>query len=206
MATDLEYAQLSARVYDATNQNRAAIPPGWQELLYLPDSLVGFSAGVYAKGNEIVISFTGTNETVPDFGLANFPAALGLYSPQVAAAMLIYEQVKRTNPNANISFTGHSLGGGLASIMAVYFNRPAVTFDEAPFEASAKNTVTMAEYADTLVSYGYVDATFDAYRTLSNLPFDFPILEQNLSKPGDCDCGELAVMRYCRISRCSFVV
>jgi putative lipase involved disintegration of autophagic bodies len=38
--------------------------------------------------------------------------------------MALYEEIRDQNPEADISFTGHSLGGGLASLMAVYFNRP----------------------------------------------------------------------------------
>jgi putative lipase involved disintegration of autophagic bodies len=34
--------------------------------------------------------------------------------PQLAEAARYYQDIKRLYPNANISFTGHSLGGGLA--------------------------------------------------------------------------------------------
>lgn len=34
---------------------------------------------------------------------------------------------------ADISFTGHSLGGGLASLMSVWFDRPSIVFAPAPF-------------------------------------------------------------------------
>ena len=40
---------------------------------------------------------------------------------------------------STISFTGHSLGGGLASNMAVWFDRSATTFAEGPFEISAED-------------------------------------------------------------------
>lgn len=63
MATELEYAELANRVYNRTQRNRTPVPEGWDELRWLPDpAYSGFSAGVYQKGGEIVISFTGTNE------------------------------------------------------------------------------------------------------------------------------------------------
>lgn len=48
MVTSDEYAQLSARVYAATDVNRIGIPLGRSQLQYIPDgTLTGFSAGVF---------------------------------------------------------------------------------------------------------------------------------------------------------------
>jgi Lipase (class 3) len=124
MATEIEYAELANRVYARTSLNRTPVPLGWTEQRWIPDTLSGFSAGVYKKGNEIVISFTGTNEgKAVDFLLANVPIGIGATSSQVIEAMKLYFDVKAANPGATISFTGHSLGGGLASMMAVFFDR-----------------------------------------------------------------------------------
>ena len=113
MASIPEYAQLTNRVYNRTRENRTPVPIGWTELRWIPDQLSGFSAGVYMKGDEIVIAFTGTNEAkVADFVLANFPIGLGLPSAQVTEAMVLYLQIKEQYPTAAINFTGHSLGGG----------------------------------------------------------------------------------------------
>ena len=71
MATELEYAELSNRVYQRTDENRTPVPDAWTELRWLPDlAYSGFSAGVYQKGNEIVISYTGTNEAKAVDGVA----------------------------------------------------------------------------------------------------------------------------------------
>ena len=43
-------------------------------------------------------------------------------------------------------FTGHSLGGGLASLMAVWFDRQAHVFAPAPFQASADQTQTNKDF------------------------------------------------------------
>lgn len=48
------------------------------------DAITGFSAGAYRNGNEVVISFAGTNETAwKDFLVANIPAGIGLSSAQL---------------------------------------------------------------------------------------------------------------------------
>jgi putative lipase involved disintegration of autophagic bodies len=41
---------------------------------------------------------------------------------------------------ANISLTGHSLGGGLAGLVGAVYLQEAVLFDNMPFELSAQNT------------------------------------------------------------------
>lgn len=64
MATEEEYAVFAARTYPRKSVNKTALPEGWEELeRSTNNSITGFSASVYRKGNEIVIAYTGTNET-----------------------------------------------------------------------------------------------------------------------------------------------
>ena len=51
--------------------------------MHIPDTVTGFSAGVYKSGNDIVISYTGTNERqVADFIVETPGSSLSLsYSP-----------------------------------------------------------------------------------------------------------------------------
>ncbi|MCK9983854.1 MAG: hypothetical protein AzoDbin1_00326, partial [Azoarcus sp.] len=68
----------------------------------------------------------------------NMPLALGMLPDQLRQAADYYLQIKASAPaGATISFTGHSLGGGLASLMAVMFGESAFTFDQAPFRSAA---------------------------------------------------------------------
>ena len=141
MATRDEYVQMSGRVYSRTRPNSMFVPDGWTEQIWLRDTAItGFAAGVYRSGNEIVIAFTGTNASkLADTLFANIPAWLGISSPQVAQAAALVMDVMHANPGAEISFTGHSLGGGLASVMAVLFDKQASVFDPAPFERTVRN-------------------------------------------------------------------
>lgn len=149
-----DYALLAADAYrDARLRaaNYAPLPLGWVELTQYAESgsgdaatfgAFGFSARVYRNGSEIVISYAGTQfggsatGQFGDWAAGNGPLALGLGSPQAVQAALLYQEVLSKEGN-NITFTGHSLGGGMAAMMAVYFDRPAKVFAPAPFASSA---------------------------------------------------------------------
>jgi Ca2+-binding RTX toxin-like protein len=153
-----EYALLSGDAYRDAREfrgNYSPVPPGWTELTKyaisgsganasFPGS--GFSARVYRDvTGEIVIAYAGTQfggsgaGQAGDWFAGNMPLAVGLLGPQAIAAAELYQRVAADLGN-NITFTGHSLGGGLAAMMAVYFDRPAKVFAPAPFGKSADPT------------------------------------------------------------------
>jgi hypothetical protein len=113
MASINEYAQLSAAVYAKTAENRIVPPADWVEVdRYQDHPVTGFAAGVFrhrATG-EIVIAYAGSQDA-RDWVFGNLPAAAGEYAPQVRAAMELYVRARQRYGD-NISFTGHSLGGG----------------------------------------------------------------------------------------------
>ena len=161
MTTTIEYALMAGRAYLTTRDpiNQFPIPREWSEFFHVPDpatppfqSTDGFEAVSFkrstATGTEIVISFAGTYDKPanpllnPDMQ-TDFALAGGSLSAQLKQAADYYLAVKASSPaNATITFTGHSLGGGLASLMAVMFGESATTFDQAPFLNSAQTTLT----------------------------------------------------------------
>lgn len=165
MVTQLDYAALSALVYnDARNPfNKLANPTveGWSSIATPTSPTGGFTAEAYRNGNDIVIAFKGTDTAnLYDFALdmaSNVALGFGYASDQLKQAALFYAQVKSDPQFAgcNISFTGHSLGGGIASVMSVWFNLPATTFAEAPFEQTALSPLSMLWVATTLTNNGY---------------------------------------------------
>ncbi len=149
MATNIEYALLSGAAYRSTRDPINRFPSlseyGWVEIPGTHRSInaSGFEALAFRRGSEIVISYAGTNDK-DIFGDLATDAALGMGNicDQLRQAADYYLQIKGVNANATITFTGHSLGGGLASLMAVFFGESATTFDQAPFLRSALTTVT----------------------------------------------------------------
>src|SRR5574343_569146 len=139
MTTAIEYALMAgASYYDTRAEiNRFVLPQNWSVYSRFPaDASSGFEAATYKNGTDFVISFAGTTD-LSDWVHGN-TLALGMLPDQLRQAADYYLQIKSSAPaNATISFTGHSLGGGLASLMAVMFGQSAFTFDQAPFRSAA---------------------------------------------------------------------
>ena len=173
MSELLDYAQLAGRVYKRSDENRIPVPNGWREIEWnADDSITGFSAGAYRKGDDIIIAFTGTNESMwKDFVVANIPAGFGQGSLQIKQAIAFVMNVINNNPGTHITLTGHSLGGGLASLIAVFFDLKATIFDPAPFEFSARNPLVLAELGASYLVSGARHSAFSKYLKTAGLHF-----------------------------------
>lgn len=67
------------------------------------------------------------------------------FEPQANLAVQFYNalasQLDASDPRtANITTTGHSLGGGLGGLVSMLYGRPGVEFDNMPFEGAAQST------------------------------------------------------------------
>lgn len=104
--------------------------------------------------------------TASDWLFGNLPLTLGnalgnrvevlstLFGQQIFQAALFYAQVKANAPEGTtITFTGHSLGGGLASVMSVWFDQSATTFAEMPLANTANSTSAIAANDSHYFSY-----------------------------------------------------
>ena len=166
MVTGIEYALMAGHAYRTTRDeiNWIPVPQGWSPFFPVPDPTTpsfptsgGFEAVSFQRGTEIVISYTGTDPTSLADLWADVVLANGFVSSQLEQAALYYLQVKEANPDAQISFTGHSLGGGLAAVMGVMFDKQAVTFNQAPFENASSSGVRDA-LETYLNDHGYSDS------------------------------------------------
>lgn len=119
-----ELKELSDHVY---KRNINSPTNGWK-ILKVQDSTSGFRGLAYQKGNNIVISFAGTNPSSWQDWESNVHMGAAFKPPQLNDAQKFYNSIKGTYQTQNITFTGHSLGGSLAQLMSAETGKPAVTF------------------------------------------------------------------------------
>lgn len=160
-----EAALLAADVYNDTPNPPAGFRVAGQgdldRLGLTPDMLErpgesSFRARVYVTGEgdstRYVVSFRGT-QTGEDWR-NNGGQALGFNSPSYAKALAIGQRLARSD--ADVSLTGHSLGGGLASAAAVASGSAATTFNAAGL---APATIARAEGIARANGRGAADVT-----------------------------------------------
>jgi hypothetical protein len=188
MATKEDYAALSAFVYNNVRGpiNNLSTPTGWTLLTTSDTNLTGFTASAFRNTatGEIVIAYKGTDtvsiaQTAQDFLLGNTAAFGG--SVQLIQAALFYEQIK-TDYGSNITFTGHSLGGGIASVMGVWFGRAATNFAQAPFEVSAVNPYLIAVVQAAIIVDAALSFSFNTDPDFLLLhPLDYAARQANIT-------------------------
>ena len=124
------------------------------DLLVNPES--GFFAGAYQLGDSgnYLIANRGTEFTEENDWFASLYQGLGQFSAQYDQAMRVAVASTRTR-GSQVSFTGHSLGGGLASAQALAVRGSAITFNSSGLHANtvSKYGITLEEASQYVRSY-----------------------------------------------------
>lgn len=135
---------------DFINSNWTPVPDGWRviaEESWSGDNRTyrngteGFTARAYQNGSQVIIAYAGTDpkDALGDWA-NNLEMGRGAMSTQANLAAKFYHEVKAQTGSTDITFTGHSLGGGLAGLMGLFFDKKAFIFDHAPFKNAATST------------------------------------------------------------------
>ncbi len=136
----LTYAEMANKVYHVPDWNKAMMP-GWNTWKFgegNENTTGGFHGCIYKKGSEVVVVFRGT-ASGRDV-LADARLALGICPRQAGAAADLYRRAARIFDGASITITGHSLGGGLAQVVAHWYKTPFVTFNAPPMMGTIQKT------------------------------------------------------------------
>ena len=153
---DNDLKALSEGVY-LGNEN--SIPKDWLKLSEFNEKKSGFHAEVFYKNGNIVIAMRGTDEIWKDFvkedvlkmGLKKLPS-------QYVDAQKSYKKIERAFrnvPDKKIIFTGHSLGGSLAQLMANKTGCDAVTFNAYGTAELLKGNI--GENSNNIRNYGNIN-------------------------------------------------
>ncbi|MBM3967451.1 MAG: hypothetical protein FJ308_20710, partial [Planctomycetes bacterium] len=146
-----EYAELARAAYASESKDSV---PGWNFLRKLDNNgRHGYHGRVYQKGNTIAIAFAGTDNP-PDFVVDALQGMFG-GTAQYDYAIEDAKKVVAENPNNEIIFVGHSLGGGLATSAAAVTGRNAVTFN-----AAGVHPHTVGRYGASLTGINYLVNAF----------------------------------------------
>ncbi|MDX7989137.1 phospholipase [Xenorhabdus sp. 12] len=120
----------------------------------LNDYSTGFQAGVYKHNGLYIVSFTGSNE-LKDF-MASIRQGLGYNEEQYNQAVELANKALKAF-GENIMFTGHSLGGGLASVASLATGKPAVIYNSAGVSDSTLKKMGLSpEVARELAASGLI--------------------------------------------------
>lgn len=148
----IEYAELARAAYSSEAKDSV---PGWTFVRKLDNNgRFGYHGRVYKKGNTIAVAFAGTDNS-PDFVVDALQGMFG-GTAQYDYAIKDAEKAIAENPNNEIIFVGHSLGGGLATSAAAVTGRNAVTFN-----AAGVHPHTVGRYGASLIGINYL---VDAFR------------------------------------------
>jgi Ca2+-binding RTX toxin-like protein len=143
MNQDLMLAVLAMDAYNTKGSVGTAVN---LNIFISPEMLAaGFSAQAYTYNGETIISFRGTD---PGWAAVNdifngWSGGAGVQSTQAGLAAQFYQSVVGSAAfpfSTNVTFTGHSLGGGLAGLLAGLYGKQAVVFDNMAYSSAIANT------------------------------------------------------------------
>ncbi|ASJ71506.1 hypothetical protein IMCC3135_07000 [Granulosicoccus antarcticus IMCC3135] len=182
LTDDLNMALLSRCAYgnDSCEPLYTLVKP--EEIGFTNDQfhLDGFDAQLYqdpATGRYIV-AFRGTDGVGDDWDV-NFEQARGNRARQYDLAFTLARDIARRFPGAEIEFTGHSLGGGLATVAALATQRPATVFNTAAFQPT------------TAALYGLTNEYANADQHVEHIHTDFDPVTVLQERLDDLDWGNL---------------
>lgn len=115
----------------------------------------GFHAALFfnKEKNEFVFSTSGTDDLID--WRDNASQALGFSSPQYVQSQQLAKQLSKNLEGCELTFVGHSLGGGLASVNSLVTGRKAITYNAAGVNLNTVKSNPMAALRYIGAKFGY---------------------------------------------------
>ncbi len=145
-----EAAAMAQHIYnhDLSNSSGERTVEGWR-LIDVQTGTESMKMGIYIRNgddwrnpSEYALVFRGTSTWFDDGGISseawnNLEAATSGSSQDMWDAMIFGQQFINSHPGKEVTFVGHSKGGGEAIVAADYMNCNAITFNAANFNFGA---------------------------------------------------------------------
>lgn len=163
------YALFACHVY---RNNNSRLPNGWKELTILDDSETGLQSTLYKRigSKDYIYAFAGT-QNLKDWQ-ENGKQIVGL-SQQYKKALEYATKLYSDLDFDNLTFVGHSQGGGEAAFCAHVLGGKAITFNPAGMSIITKliNRTSKSNKAD-IDAYCYLTDTLSIVQELTSvIPF-----------------------------------
>lgn len=176
-------AEMSAKAYDGKIGDKV----GDYTLANVHSDDTGLRAALFIdKSGNSVLAFAGTDFTSLADWKANILQGMGIESTQYTNAIELAKGYS-LNTGGNISFTGHSLGGGLASAAAIHTGGSATVFN-----AAGLHNNTLGPYQRTNGSITHYHSGYDAISAINAFtPSSVPGTQINLGHGSWHDMGSM---------------
>jgi hypothetical protein len=134
-----EFAGLANDVYKSSPKGSKIYR--WTRQNFLGDTTNGFFAAAYLspRTQQMVVAFRGTRfDSLKDWTEGNLPNTFGVtgWNSQLNQALNYFDAVSHLYGAENTAVCGHSLGGFLASMVALQRDTLGVAFNSAPLGVS----------------------------------------------------------------------
>ena len=148
---DTKYHEVLKQAAGYSYEKGNLAPEGYKVIKSVDNKDTGFHAEILVKDNDIIIAYRGTNNFFGPDLRNDFAMARKNIPEQATEAIKVYDQVKQDYPNADITVTGHSLGGSLSQIVSSVRGCEAVTFNAYGTKDMFKDPASIKE--DNIVNY-----------------------------------------------------
>jgi RHS repeat-associated protein len=193
-ADDVTKGKMSKAVYDVTADDVGEYSiDGYKLKNVYTDNESGMKAALFVDAaNRGVLAFAGTSPTSLSDWNANLIQAFGGTSSQHIAAFKLASTLYDAS-GGNLSFTGHSLGGGIAAAAAIRNGGSATVFNAAGVHSNTLGGVSLSNG-----SVRYMYSSNDALRVLNRMtPSSVPGQHVNLGGAGLHGMGGMCEVMGC---------
>ena len=182
------HARMSDAVYGVSDSDIGSLSIDGYTLDSIHTDPSGMKAALFVNGDSSVLAFAGTSPSSWANWTANFRQAFGFKSAQYDAGIRLAASLE-----GNVHFTGHSLGGGIASASAIITGRGATVFN-----AAGVHSNTLRGYSPSNGSVTHFRSSFDVVQGANALtPASVPGRQVSMGAAGLHGMGSM-----CRAMGC----